>query len=89
MPHVGWNDTIIKESSRLFENIKSGNDFYYVHSYCFIPENGDHVSAFTDYDCEIVAAVEKDWVFGTQFHPEKSSEVGFKLLENFEIYNRC
>ena len=83
VPHVGWNDTHIKNTSTLFLNIPSGNDFFYVHSYGFSPENSSHVSSVVYYGQEIVASVERNNVFGTQFHPEKSSKAGLQLLKNF------
>ena len=83
IPHVGWNDTDVKNKSILFKGIESGNDFFYVHSYCFLPSNPSAISSIVNYDAEIVASIEKDNVFGTQFHPEKSSKAGLKLLKNF------
>ena len=83
IPHVGWNDTYVKNNSSLFFKIPSGNDFFYVHSYGFLPANSIHVSSVVNYDQEIVASVESNNVFGTQFHPEKSSKAGLQLLKNF------
>ena len=83
IPHVGWNDTHVKNKSILFKGIESGNDFFYVHSYGFLPSNPSAISSIVNYDGEIVASIEKDNVFGTQFHPEKSSKAGLKLLKNF------
>ena len=56
---------------------------YFVHSYEFIPEDKDVISATTDYSSKVVCSVEKDNIFGTQFHPEKSDKYGLKIIENF------
>jgi glutamine amidotransferase len=83
VPHVGWNDTHAKNNSVLFSSIGSGHDFFYVHSYYFSPTNTENISSVVHYEKEVVASVEKSNIFGTQFHPEKSSKVGLKLLKNF------
>ena len=83
VPHVGWNDTHLKNNSSLFSTISSGNDFFYVHSYGFLADNPGNVSSVVNYGQEIVASVESNNVFGTQFHPEKSSKAGLQLLKNF------
>ena len=83
VPHVGWNDTHLKNNSSLFSTISSGNDFFYVHSYGFLADNPSHVSSVVNYGQEIVASVENNNVFGTQFHPEKSSKAGLQVLKNF------
>ncbi len=84
IPHVGWNEVEIKnESGGLFNEIPNSTDFYFVHSYVFMPENPDHIIATTNYDISIVASVRNNHIWGTQFHPEKSSRAGFKLLYNF------
>ncbi len=83
IPHVGWNDVILQKESPLFEGIKNGSDFYFVHSYQLVCDNASDVLASTFYGGQITAAVQKDNIFATQFHPEKSQEVGLKLLENF------
>ena len=83
IPHVGWNDTHAEDDSFLFRGVHSGNDFFFVHSYAFQAFNADHVSSNVNYGIEVVASVERENVFGTQFHPEKSSKAGLKLLKNF------
>ena len=83
IPHVGWNSTKISRESVIFKGIKSENDFYYLHSYCFSPRRRENVVATVFHDKEIVAAIEQEHIFGTQFHPEKSSRIGLKVLENF------
>tara|TARA_B100000768_G_scaffold108247_1_gene100518 strand:+ start:170 stop:814 length:645 start_codon:yes stop_codon:yes gene_type:complete len=84
VPHVGWNEVKIKNTSNsLFNEIPNNTDFYFVHSYVFIPDNPDHIIATTDYDISVIAAVQNKHIWGTQFHPEKSSRAGFKILQNF------
>ena len=83
VPQIGWNNIEINPKSRLFKGITGEPYVYFVHSYYLTAENPDEVAAKTFYGTEIHAAVEKDNVFATQFHPEKSSDVGLKILENF------
>ena len=88
VPHVGWNAvTPVSMSGHLFDGIPVGTDFYFVHSYAFVPTNSADVIATTDYGIPVTAAVRHGDVWGTQFHPEKSSRAGFQLLRNF-IENR-
>lgn len=82
IPHMGWNTLSFKKKSRLFEGLKDGDYVYFVHSYYGKCED-DSLSATTDYGFEVTAAVEKDNVFGVQFHPEKSGDTGLKILKNF------
>ena len=84
VPHVGWNAVSPATShGGLFDGIPEGTDFYFVHSYAFVAEDPADVLATTDYDIPVVAAVRRGNVWGTQFHPEKSSRAGFRLLRNF------
>ena len=83
LPHIGWNDTEFKFDSKLFKDISTGNDFYYVHSYSFKPKFKEHISSIVNYGIDIVASIENENVFGTQFHPEKSSKSGLRLIKNF------
>ena len=83
VPHIGWNDVKVKKQSDLFNGISSGNDFYFVHSYAFVPVNEDNVLSTVFYEKEIVASIMSQNIYGTQFHPEKSSFAGQKLLKNF------
>lgn len=84
IPHVGWNSiTRSCQSDHLFRTIPDGTDFYFVHSYVFAPKDSENVLATTDYGVPITAAVRRGHVWGTQFHPEKSSRAGFRLLRNF------
>ena len=83
LPHIGWNQVWLKKSSKLFEGIKSGDYFYFVHSYHAVPEEEEVVVSTTDYGIQFVSAVEKENIFGVQFHPEKSQKKGLLLLRNF------
>jgi len=83
LPHMGWNNISINQKSKLFSGIENESHFYFVHSFAFDVENDQFISATTNYSTAIVSAVEKDNIFGTQFHPEKSQENGIKILENF------
>ncbi len=83
IPHMGWNSIDIDPSSRLFEGIPDGSYVYFVHSYYLKAEDESIVKATTEYSAHIHAAVESGNVFGCQFHPEKSSEVGLSILKNF------
>ena len=83
LPHIGWNQIEIVKQSKIFENIENNSHMYFVHSYEFIPEDKEIISATTDYSSKIVCAVEKENIFGTQFHPEKSDKIGLKIIKNF------
>ena len=89
IPHVGWNEIKYLENDVLFERITDSSDFYFVHSYAFIPENQEHLTAITSYDCDVAAVIRNGNVFGCQFHPEKSSKAGRQLLKNFMNYSPC
>ena len=83
LPHIGWNELNIVKDSQIFKDIKNKSHMYFVHSYEFIPEDKDVISATTDYSSNIVCSVEKENIFGTQFHPEKSDKEGLKIIYNF------
>ena len=83
LPHIGWNEINILKDSRIFKDIKDKSHMYFVHSYEFVPNDKNVVSATTNYSSNHVCAVEKDNIFGTQFHPEKSDKIGLKIIENF------
>jgi glutamine amidotransferase len=83
LPHIGWNELNIVKDSQIFKDIKSKSHMYFVHSYEFIPEDKNVISATTDYSSNIVCSVEKENIFGTQFHPEKSDKEGLKIIDNF------
>ena len=83
LPHIGWNQINILKESKIFKDIKNNSHMYFVHSYEFIPEDKSVISATTDYSSNIVCSVEKENIFGTQFHPEKSDRMGLKIIDNF------
>lgn len=83
IPHMGWNSLEIKENATLFKGIENHAYVYFVHSYYLKASDEETVAATTDYSTLIHASVEKDNIFACQFHPEKSSEVGLNILENF------
>ena len=83
LPHIGWNQISIVKDSKIYKNIKNNSHMYFVHSYEFIPNDKNVISAITDYSSNIVCSVEKENIFGTQFHPEKSDKIGLKIIENF------
>ena len=83
LPHIGWNEIEIQKESKIFKNIKNKSHMYFVHSYEFIPEDKAVISATTNYSSKIVCSVERDNLFGTQFHPEKSDKTGLKIIDNF------
>ena len=83
LPHIGWNEIEIVKESKIFKSIKNKSHMYFVHSYEFIPADKSVVSATTDYSSKIVCSVERDNLFGTQFHPEKSDKEGLKIIDNF------
>lgn len=83
VPNIGWNSLDYPNKGKLFDGIEQGAYVYFVHSYYLKAEDEKIVTATTDYGTNIHAAVEKDNLFGCQFHPEKSSEVGLQILKNF------
>jgi glutamine amidotransferase len=83
LPHIGWNEIDIQKESKIFKDIENKSHMYFVHSYEFVPQDSTVISATTDYSSKIVCAVEKDNLFGTQFHPEKSDKTGLKIIDNF------
>ncbi|BAZ82359.1 imidazole glycerol phosphate synthase subunit HisH [Sphaerospermopsis kisseleviana CS-549] len=90
VPHVGWN-SITKLDSKpwVLDGISNGTDFYFVHSYVFIADEQKTVLAKAEYDISFTAVVGLGRVWGTQFHPEKSSRAGMQLLRNFIYSQRC
>lgn len=83
IPHIGWNNLSFPNKGRLFEGLAEDSYVYFVHSYYLAAEDENIVAATTEYGTLIHASVEKGNVFACQFHPEKSSEVGLKILQNF------
>ena len=83
LPHIGWNQINIVKDSQIFKGIENNSHMYFVHSYEFVPKDKSVISATTDYSSNIVCSVEKENIFGTQFHPEKSDKTGLKIIDNF------
>lgn len=84
IPHMGWNDILIKPSQHpVLRDIKNGDHFYFANSYHFICYNENHALAQFEYGKKMTAVIAKENIFATQFHPEKSGEAGLKLLKNF------
>jgi imidazole glycerol-phosphate synthase subunit HisH len=83
LPHIGWNQINIVKDSKIFKDIENNSHMYFVHSYEFVPKDKNVISATTDYSSNIVCSVEKENIFGTQFHPEKSDRLGLKIIDNF------
>lgn len=90
LPHVGWNNVHLRHGcSSMFDGIEQDQDFYFVHSYAFDCESMDTVTATVDYDAVFPVSICHQNVWGVQFHPEKSSKVGLKLLGNFARLCLC
>tara|TARA_B100001057_G_scaffold28580_1_gene26149 strand:- start:379 stop:1005 length:627 start_codon:yes stop_codon:yes gene_type:complete len=83
LPHIGWNQLNIVKDSKIFNGLENNPHMYFVHSYEFIPVDKNVITATTDYSTNIICAVEKDNIYGTQFHPEKSDTSGLKIINNF------
>ena len=83
LPHIGWNQINIVKDSKIYKGIENNSHMYFVHSYEFSPNDKNVISATTDYSSNIVCSVEKENIFGTQFHPEKSDKIGLKIIDNF------
>ena len=83
LPHIGWNQINILKNSKILKGVEKNSHMYFVHSYEFIPEDKDVISSTTNYSSNIVCSVEKENIFGTQFHHEKSDKLGLKIINNF------
>ena len=83
LPHIGWNQINILKDSKIFKQVENNSHMYFVHSYEFVPTDKTVISATTDYSTKVVCSVEKENLFGTQFHPEKSDKTGLKIINNF------
>lgn len=83
LPHIGWNTLTFPGESPLFRGLDEGASVYFVHSYCALADDPADVIAWTDYGAPVTAAVNHGLVYGCQFHPEKSGEVGLTILKNF------
>jgi glutamine amidotransferase len=83
IPHIGWNEINKKKPTLFLNNVKDSSHAYFIHSFEFIPKDKSTICATTDYGKEINAAISKENILGTQFHPEKSQKTGIKILTNF------
>lgn len=83
IPHIGWNEVYQISKTPLFQDVADGTDFYFVHSYHFLPAVSETVVTKTPYCGQFISTVCAGNVFGVQFHPEKSSKAGFQVLRNF------
>ncbi len=86
VPHMGWNQVWIRKREGLFSNINEGDFFYFVHSYCVVPQEEQVVASTTDYGEHFVSAVQTENLWAVQFHPEKSQSKGLQLLRNFRKF---
>jgi glutamine amidotransferase len=89
IPHVGWNQLEVRRSHPILNGVKSGDYFYFVHSFYAEPLDGEVILASTGYGVSFPAVIRKEHVFGIQFHPEKSSRLGLKILANFGRLVEC
>lgn len=83
IPHMGWNNVKNNKKSLLFDGIPESQEFYFVHSYHIKSNNEEEILATSEYEYSFVSALEKDNIYGVQFHPEKSHDLGEKMLANF------
>ncbi|MBI5183468.1 MAG: imidazole glycerol phosphate synthase subunit HisH [Nitrospinae bacterium] len=83
IPHMGWNSVRIRNRVSIFEGIPDDSYFYFVHSYYVVPKDEDVIAMTTNYGVEFTSAIVKGNLFAVQFHPEKSQELGLKILRNF------
>jgi glutamine amidotransferase len=86
LPHNGWNSVTIRRETRLFKGVPDGADFFFVHGYHVVCDDESIVAARCEYGYPFAAALERENVFATQFHPEKSQRYGVRVLENFLAY---
>ena len=83
IPHMGWNELRVKNTSNVFKDVINKNHAYFIHSYEFIPKDKKKVSLTTSYGKAVMAAVSSENIYGSQFHPEKSQNTGIQILTNF------
>lgn len=87
VPHVGWNEVTFSRRHPVFEGVKNGVDFYFVHSYQFIPACDANTLGHTQHGAPVVCAIGTNNVIGLQFHPEKSQKNGLRMLDNFCVWD--
>lgn len=89
VPHIGWNEINLHESDSILTGIPEKSDFYFVHSFAFVPDSSSHLIATAEYGVDVAAIVRNKNIIGCQFHPEKSSKAGKQLLKNFLEMQTC
>ena len=82
LPHIGWNNIVLKKDSVLFHNLDAINDFYFVHSYS-VKTDESYITSETNYEGDFCSSIQKENIYGVQFHPEKSQKAGQRLIQNF------
>ena len=83
LPHIGWNNIDCRRASPLLNGLDNSPDMYFVHSFIFLPTDPNTILASTDYGQQFCCAIQRDNIYGVQFHPEKSQRAGIKLAKNF------
>ena len=83
IPHMGWNQIEKRKETPFLDGLSTGDSVYFVHSFYVVPDDGSLVATTTDYGASFVSSVATDHLFGCQFHPEKSQDLGLRILENF------
>ena len=83
IPHMGWNELKVENTSNVFKEVTNKDHAYFIHSYEFIPEDKKNISITTNYGKDVMAAVSSGNIYGSQFHPEKSQNTGIQILTNF------
>lgn len=83
IPHMGWNQVRFSKQSQLFQGIEDSSFFYFVHSYYVVPNEASDIAGESEYGIRFTCAVSRDNIFAVQFHPEKSQEIGLRILQNF------
>ena len=87
IPHIGWNNITINNKSNLIHNVDNDDDFYFLHSYKFNADNDKNIVSYSSYGEKFCSIIQKENIYGVQFHPEKSQLAGQKILKNFIEFN--
>jgi len=90
IPHVGWNNVSYRNKNILYNEVEDDSDFYFVHSYHFTTNDSKVITSTTGYGFDFVSSIQKDNIYAFQFHPEKSQNIGLKIIENFvNLGSKC